>query len=189
MNGLKGFFGEIKIRLVMWCFLWFGWKVYHNVTVQLSGGGTSQIDHVIISRAGVLVIETKNYKGLIRANEHATHWQQVFKSASYDFYSPIKQNNGHISALKYMLKTKKPPFFNLVCFVGEARFDGNPPPQVTVGALGAVRAIKAIKRKHKKSMTKAEVEALAGALEQRRMPNNRKTRKTHLKNVKSRQGR
>lgn len=189
MNGIKGFLGELKIRLAMWCFLWFGWKVYHNVTIQLSGGKTSQVDHVILSRAGVFVIETKNYKGLIRADEHSSYWTQVFKHTSYDFYSPVKQNNGHISALKYMLKTKKPLFFNLVCFVGEARFEGKPPPEVAIGVMGAVKAIKTIKRNHKKRMTKNEFEALARAITERRMPNTRKTKKIHLKNMKTRKHR
>jgi len=45
-------------------------KVYHlikDVTVP-SKNGTTQIDHVIVSKFGVFVIETKNYKGWIFAN-------------------------------------------------------------------------------------------------------------------------
>lgn len=48
----------------------FGPPDYHlmnHVTLQLKDG-TTQIDHVLVSRFGVFVIETKDYKGWIFAN-------------------------------------------------------------------------------------------------------------------------
>lgn len=39
----------------------------NHVTLQLKDG-TTQIDHVLVSRFGVFVIETKDYKGWIFAN-------------------------------------------------------------------------------------------------------------------------
>ena len=186
MNNIKGFIGEFKVKLAMRLLLWFGWKVYHNVTIQLSGGGTSQIDHIVVSSAGIFVVETKNYKGLIRVSENTNDWQQIFHHASYNFYSPIKQNKGHISALRFMLKTKKPPFYNLVCFVGDARFAGEPPKEVSIGAFALIAAIKRIHRKHKRNLTVGEVDQLSRAISDRRMPNTRKTRRIHLKNMKSR---
>ena len=37
---------------------------------------TTQIDHIIISRYGRFVIETKNYKGWIFGSEHQKRWTQ-----------------------------------------------------------------------------------------------------------------
>lgn len=48
----------------------FGPPDYHlmnHVTLQMNDG-TTQVDHILVSRFGVFVIETKDYKGWIFAN-------------------------------------------------------------------------------------------------------------------------
>lgn len=184
MKGLKGWIGEAKLRLAMWLFLGSKYKVFTNVTIKLPHNKTSQIDHVIVSPHGIFVIETKNYKGLIRPQGQSNYWQQVLGRRSFSFYSPIKQNNGHISALKFMLKNKHYPYHNIVCFVGEAKFDGVAPDGVSVGIFGAIRLIRAYKVK---SIKKQEVVGIAHTINQRRMPNNWRTKRLHIKNVKAKQ--
>ena len=39
--------------------------------------GTTQVDHVIISKYGVFVIETKNYRGNIYGNDNMKEWTQI----------------------------------------------------------------------------------------------------------------
>ena len=38
--------------------------------------GTTQIDHIVISKYGVFVIETKNYRGIIYGNDDSKKWNQ-----------------------------------------------------------------------------------------------------------------
>ncbi|WP_346890793.1 NERD domain-containing protein [Clostridium sp. UBA3887] len=52
---------------------------------------------------GVFVIETKNYKGRIIGNEFDEYWKQRIYSYKKDMYNPIRQNYGHIQALKKIL--------------------------------------------------------------------------------------
>ena len=61
----------------------------------------------IISVYGIFVIETKNYKGLIFGNEYDDNWKQVIYKRSERFRNPIKQNYGHVAALKERLNLDK----------------------------------------------------------------------------------
>jgi len=54
----------------------------------------------VVSNYGIFVIETKNYKGWIIGNEFDDYWTQVIFKRKEKLYNPIKQNYGHIQALK-----------------------------------------------------------------------------------------
>ena len=63
----KGMLGEVIMNIATW--LKLEKDVYHrlnNTTLPLANGGSTQIDHVIVSKYGIFVIETKNYKGWIQ---------------------------------------------------------------------------------------------------------------------------
>ena len=63
----KGVFGEFQVNLLLKLFL--PKDTYHllkNVTLP-TDDGTTQIDHVLVSKYGVFVIETKN---IIKGVEH-----------------------------------------------------------------------------------------------------------------------
>ena len=184
-QAFKGFWGEFKLRLAMFFLLGSGFKKFHNVTVLLSDGKTSQIDHVVVSRYGIFVIETKNYKGLITVNENTGYWKQSFSRNSYDFYSPVKQNKGHISSMKYMLKNKDYPYFNIVSFVGAAKFASKQLPEGVAKSVWS--SVWLLRKWRKKALSKSEVKMVARQIKERRMPNNRRTKKIHLENVKARQ--
>ncbi len=47
-----------------------------NVTIPDGLGGTTQTDHVVVSRYGVFVVEAKNMKGWIFGGEHDPQWTQ-----------------------------------------------------------------------------------------------------------------
>ena len=49
------------------------WHLLNNVTLKIDNG-TTQIDHVLVSRLGVFVIETKHYKGWIFGDEKSREW-------------------------------------------------------------------------------------------------------------------
>ena len=54
-------------------------SVYHlikDVTIPTKKG-TTQIDHIIVSKFGIFVIETKNYMGWIFADAKSAKWTQV----------------------------------------------------------------------------------------------------------------
>ena len=79
------------------------YEVFHDLQFSINGK-ISQIDHLVISNYGVFVIETKNYKGMIKGREHDANWTQIIGKYKNPFYSPIRQNRGHIYALKHVLR-------------------------------------------------------------------------------------
>lgn len=91
------------------------YTIFNDVILKTDKGST-QIDHVVISRYGIFVIETKNYKGWIFGDYNSQEWKQTFKTESHFFKNPIKQNWGHIYALSSVLKIDKSKFINIVAF-------------------------------------------------------------------------
>lgn len=92
-----------------------------DLMIRNSRGATSQIDHVVLSEYGIFVIETKTYSGWIFGNEQSEEWKKITKRNRYSFRNPVKQNWGHVYALKEILK-KFPncKYYPIVVFAGSA---------------------------------------------------------------------
>lgn len=102
--------------------------------VLYTNNGTTQIDHIVVSKYGVFAIETKNYTGEIYGNDQNEEWKQIivtrvryrrnpFKVYTYVtknlFYNPVKQSLGHSYVIKDKLKSwKYLPVVPIVCFTG-----------------------------------------------------------------------
>lgn len=96
------------------------YKILNNVTIP-TPKGSSQIDHLVISVFGIFVLESKNYKGWIYGGEHSEYWTQNIYGKKYQLYNPILQNDGHVRALRRVLKEYEPlPIFSIVAFSGRA---------------------------------------------------------------------
>lgn len=63
--------------------------------------GLTQIDHILICRYGVYIIETKSHNGHITVRER--NWTQEYKGKNVSFHNPVKQNRIHLKALKRVL--------------------------------------------------------------------------------------
>jgi hypothetical protein len=106
------------------------YHLMNHVTVQLEDG-TTQIDHILVSRFGVFVIETKDYKGWIFANAGQATWTQVFFKAKFRFQNPIFQNLRHVRAVEKQLDFLPAGVVkSVVVFVGDAEFKTEVPPGV-----------------------------------------------------------
>ncbi|MDF2504376.1 NERD domain-containing protein [Clostridium sp.] len=103
LPAVKGFFGELFIRLTLKFLDKEKYMVINDVLIPAKDGKTAQIDHVVVSRYGIFVIETKNYSGWIFGNENSKNWTQVIYKTKNQFYNPILQNKGHVKALQNLL--------------------------------------------------------------------------------------
>lgn len=76
-----------------------------NDLLFMSQGQSVQVDHVLIDKSGILVVETKNYSGTIEGNESQIKWIQHFgyDTIHNEFYNPIRQNNSHIYHISQVL--------------------------------------------------------------------------------------
>jgi len=96
------------------------YRVLNDIVIG-GGGKTTQIDHVVICKRGVFVIETKNYDGWIYGRECDEEWTQVFFKRKHRFYNPLLQNAGHIRALRHLLSPMGDiPIHSVVAFTGES---------------------------------------------------------------------
>lgn len=96
--------------------------IYHDLIVNSGNGKTAQIDIVVATDAGLIVIEMKDYTGWIFGKGHQDYWTQVSGFGKYrnHFYNPFKQNNGHIKALRSLSSQLATlPMYSLVVFAGD----------------------------------------------------------------------
>lgn len=85
---------------------------------------TSQIDHILFTRYGIFVIETKNFSGRIYGRDDQAEWTQVlnYGRIKNKIYNPVKQNATHCYRLRTIIKDDV-KFISVVVFVREN--DGN----------------------------------------------------------------
>ena len=127
---LKGRLGEAGINFMVRRFL--DPTVYHLIPdVMLpTSDGTTQIDHVIVSRYGIFVLETKTYKGWIYGAEREAQWTQVIFRRRERFQNPIRQNYKHTKTLADLTGIPHECFRSLVVFVGDCSFKTDMPANV-----------------------------------------------------------
>ena len=96
--------------------------IYHDLIIKKDNNGFSQIDLVLVTSEGIIVIEVKDYSGWIYGSGNNTNWTKVlsYGKKKYKFYNPIKQNNNHISELRKTLNQfENIPFFSVIVFFGD----------------------------------------------------------------------
>jgi len=94
-------------------------------------GQTTQIDHVLVSRFGIFVIENKDYSGWIFCRSTDRNWSQVLYQAKFRFQNPLHQNFGHVSAIRNLLDfLPADAIVSAVVFTGSAEFKTTQPDGV-----------------------------------------------------------
>jgi hypothetical protein len=156
---IKGFIGENKASKALKRLNNEQYTVLNNIELNIKGS-TSQIDHVIVSDYGIFVIETKNYKGWIFGYEKDKSWIQVIYKYRRKFYNPILQNQGHIYALKHVLKNYKYlRYYSIITFTKRATLKTKTYTDV-VYINKLVKTIKKYDHYHLNEHTKNEIVAI-----------------------------
>ena len=162
----KGVFGEFQINMAARLFL--PKDEYHlikDVTLPTEDG-TTQIDHIVVSRFGVFVIETKNMKGWIFGTANQKTWTQKIYRHTSKFQNPLRQNYKHVKTLEALLNIPLAAIHSVVVFVGNSTFKTAMPDNVTY-ARGYIRYIKS---KRDVVLRKGQVEAVTAQIEQLWLP-------------------
>ena len=142
----------------------FGNSKHHllnNVTLPFEDG-TTQIDHILVSRVGVFVVESKHYTGWIFGDTNSPKWTQVIYRTKHKFQNPLHQNAKHVRAVQQLLNFIPPEHVHsLVVFTGNAEFKTACPNGV-VGIRGLVNYITSFKSD---VMTENRMQFCVGRLE------------------------
>ena len=123
--------------------------VINDLLFRRQNGRTSQIDHVVVSRYGIFVIETKNIFGYIYGGEYSQtwtrFWQGYARGGRYQkdviaFDNPVLQNGAHVKALYEELKQYSVLYVPIVAFSpkAELRVDVKGVPVVYWNQIGDV---------------------------------------------------
>ena len=116
----RGFMGEFWLKLELKKLPKNKYKLLNDIMIE-DEKGTHQIDHIVISKYGIFVIEMKNYYGLIIGNQYKEKWYQYLGKNKYTFHNPMYQNYGHIKALSNVLKLNEELFIPITCFSNQVK--------------------------------------------------------------------
>ncbi len=123
---LKGAAGERAVGRVL---NRLGEAALHDIILPDGRGGLTQIDHLVLTQAGLLVVETKNYAGQVLGQPQDKKWTQRLGKQSFTFQNPLRQNYLHIQALKALVPNV--PIQGRVVFTNTARFPKGVPEGVS----------------------------------------------------------
>lgn len=74
--------------------------VAHDLMLPIGSNGLTQIDHVVLTAKGLLVIETKHYRGQITGRAGDERWVQWIGRQRHEFQNPLRQNAVHVRAVQ-----------------------------------------------------------------------------------------
>lgn len=177
----KGVFGEFQVNVILK--LRLSKKEYHlikNVTLPTEDG-TTQIDHILVSKFGIFVIETKNMKGWIFGSSNQKQWTQKIFKYSGKFQNPLHQNYKHVKTIESCLSINLESIHSVIVFIGGSTFKTKVPENVTY----AGGCVKYITSKTEKVLTQKEVIGIIRKIESGMLQRGLKTNLKHVAHVKT----
>ncbi|MGV6825949.1 MAG: nuclease-related domain-containing protein [bacterium] len=156
----------------------------NHITLHLKDG-TTQVDHILVSRFGVFVIETKDYRGWIFASTNQANWTQVMYKRKFKFQNPIFQNFGHVQAVQSLLDfLPHDNIYSAVVFTGEAEFK----TEIPQGVFTLPGFIEYLRKQTTEVMSLNRVQFCVGRLETARLAVSGQTDVEHVGSLKRRHG-
>jgi len=78
------------------------YRILNNLEIEVNGFN-SQIDHLVIYKAGFIVVESKSIQGAVRVNSLG-EWERSYKDEWFGISSPVQQAAVQIDNLKALLR-------------------------------------------------------------------------------------
>ena len=177
---IKGALGEFTVRIALRALNPKEYTVIHDVIVEANERLT-QIDHIVVAKTGIYVIETKNYKGLITGYENAATWTQHLHKKKINFHNPIRQNYGHIKSLSTVLNLPESKFISIIAFDPDATVK----VQTSTPVLYYSMLAKSISGSTSEILTQEEKDQIETKIIDIKQ-SNKKLRKKHIEQIKKR---
>ncbi|KTS76560.1 nuclease [Pseudomonas oryzihabitans] len=179
---VKGYLGELLVSLFAhWQLDKQTYRRLHNVTLP-TPDGTTQIDHVFLSRYGIFVVETKNMRDWIFGSEHQAQWTQKLYRRTFRFQNPLRQTYERLKALEATLGVSPEHPHSVITFVGGSTFKTEVPVNVTQG-IGFIRYIRPLQQP---LLSDAQVGSMLHALQTGRQAPTLAAHSEHVQNLKRR---
>lgn len=164
-------------------------KLLTNLYIPKHGGGTTEIDLLMVAETGTYVFESKNYSGWIYGNELQKSWTQTFPNKKkFKFFNPIWQNNAHINALKNVTGVDgKDLYFSYIIFSERCTLKKIIVQSDHVKVIKRDRLIKSVKRQVKDSqmvLSNEQIDTYVKLLSKYTL-SDEQTKKAHIKAIKA----
>ena len=129
-NTIKGMFGEFRFKKKIEWWLNDYYRLISNAYFKTSFG-TTQVDHILLTEKGIIVIEVKNYANVeVFCTERAKIWSVKYPNGKmFKPKNPLHQNYGHIKAIERILGFSE-NIISLVVFSNKVKFVKKMPSNV-----------------------------------------------------------
>ena len=125
-------------------------RLYRNVYLPRRSGNTLEVDAILLSSKGLLIVECKTFlQGTITGSLQRYEWTRSYKRKGSrspvrtKFYNPIKQNAAHVEAAARILGVARNACHSLIVFAHGATLRKIPPntSEHTIVQEGALRSV------------------------------------------------
>lgn len=181
----RGWWGEYKVNLMLRSCLSNDYRVFTNAIYRgKTRHESTQIDHVVVSRFGVFVIETKSLKGKIYVDPlEPNSWLQIVGRRKYKLRSPLMQNYSHIKAVQAVTGVHSQKIHSYAVMAGSAEFpDGMPERVFTIWAL-----VRKIQSHRTPVFSRGHVDDICSALRRRRIKGGYWASRRHVERLKAKE--
>lgn len=176
----KGDIGESRISILNESGLDENHIGLDNVLIPLPDGGTTQIDHIVVSPYGLYIIETKNMGGWIYGNEYDNQWTQVLYKQKYTFQNPLRQNYKHCQVIASALNLDNSLVHSVIVFIGDSEFKTPLPANVLNGGTAYLNYIK---QPREARIPLPELPRLIAAIQKLRLENSAENHTRHIAHI------
>jgi hypothetical protein len=173
----KGDIGESRISILNESGLDENHIGLDNILIPLPDGGTTQIDHIVVSPYGLYIIETKNMDGWIYGNEYDSQWTQVLYKQKNTFQNPLRQNYKHCQVIASALNIDNSLVHSVIVFIGDSEFKTPLPANV---CNGGAAYLDYIKEPREARIPLPELPRLIAAIQKLRLENTAENRTRHI---------
>lgn len=180
--GFRGAMGENRVDVGLRRLLdGDDYRVLKNLTLP-TGDGTTQIDHVVVSRFGIFVIETKTMSGWIFGTGDQSHWTQVIFRTKTKFQNPLRQNFKHVKVVQELLGVPLAKVYSLVVFAGSAV----PKTPMPSGVVWSVEELVSFVRARRVAELEPEqITTFTQRLSENSLRSGLRTHRAHVKHLKA----
>lgn len=138
-------------------------KTYHQLhdVILETKDGPVRIDHVIVSRFGVFVIEAMDMRGEILGKAFDPEWTQTVGGERIKFQNPLRPNYNRKLALDALLQIGEHKIFSVIAFTDGSKFQVEMPDNVTQGK----DFVKYIKSKDTMLINESEIQGVVDTIQ------------------------
>lgn len=180
----RGWWGEYKVNFMLRLCLSGEYRVFSNAIYRgQHADDTTQVDHIVVSRYGIWVLETKCFKGRIIVDPcRPENWTQIVGRRKYAVQNPLFQNHAHVRSVGRLLGVHGQKIHSYAVMAGTATFEGGMPERV----YGIWKTVRRIQSHRAPVFSRGHVVSICNGLERKRIKGGYLAAQRHIERLRKR---